>query len=109
MIAQETPLNVIHPSFTLRFFLQSEADRTLIYITLYITECLKKLQKVYSLLKNMFGLFLTGLANGQVSLCDGAALSSSAASVTVLPVIVEATEFICGIYIARLLPLMGGA
>ncbi len=26
--------------------LQSEADRTLIYITLYITECLKKLQKV---------------------------------------------------------------
>jgi len=26
--------------------LQSEADRTLIYLTLYITECLKKLQKV---------------------------------------------------------------
>lgn len=26
-------------------FFQSEADRVLIYITLYITECLKKLQK----------------------------------------------------------------
>jgi len=26
-------------------FWQSEADRVLIYITLYITECLKKLQK----------------------------------------------------------------
>lgn len=26
-------------------FLQSEADRVLIYITLFITECLKKLQK----------------------------------------------------------------
>lgn len=27
-------------------FSQNEADRTLIYITLYISECLKKLQKV---------------------------------------------------------------
>lgn len=27
------------------FLLQSEADRVLIYITLFITECLKKLQK----------------------------------------------------------------
>lgn len=26
-------------------YLQSEADRLLIYITLYVTECLKKLQK----------------------------------------------------------------
>ena len=31
------------------FLLQSEADRTLIYITLYISECLKKLQKVSTL------------------------------------------------------------
>lgn len=29
--------------------LQSEADRVLIYITLYITECLKKLQKCATL------------------------------------------------------------
>lgn len=27
-------------------FFQNEADRTLIYVTLYISECLKKLQKV---------------------------------------------------------------
>lgn len=27
-------------------FLQNEADRTLIYVTLYISECLKRLQKV---------------------------------------------------------------
>ena len=29
-----------------RACIQGEADRTLIYITLYITECLKKLQRV---------------------------------------------------------------
>lgn len=28
------------------FMFQNEADRTLIYVTLYISECLKKLQKV---------------------------------------------------------------
>lgn len=28
------------------FVFQNEADRTLIYVTLYISECLKKLQKV---------------------------------------------------------------
>lgn len=30
----------------LALVLQNEADRTLIYVTLYISECLKKLQKV---------------------------------------------------------------
>lgn len=33
-----------HPEACLVF--QNEADRTLIYVTLYISECLKKLQKV---------------------------------------------------------------
>lgn len=44
--------NLLHNLFDILWIIwyfrvfQSEADRTLIYITLYITECLKKLQKV---------------------------------------------------------------
>merc|ERR1711976_967677 len=34
--------------FFRNYEIKSEADRTLIYITLYITECLKKLQKCQS-------------------------------------------------------------
>lgn len=38
---------------------QSPADRVLIYLTLYISECLKKLQKVKLelLIINIFGIF----------------------------------------------------
>jgi hypothetical protein len=36
---------VIAVSTAVNMFWQSEADRVLIYITLYVTECLKKLQK----------------------------------------------------------------
>ena len=38
---------------------QGEADRTLIYITLYITECLKKLQKVIILIIAEFSTQVT--------------------------------------------------
>lgn len=34
------------------FSFQNEADRTLIYVTLYISECLKRLQKVNCIFVN---------------------------------------------------------
>lgn len=42
----EIKVNLMRCRNALNLTFKSEADRTLIYITLYITECLKKIQKV---------------------------------------------------------------
>ncbi|XP_051777195.1 actin-related protein 2/3 complex subunit 3 isoform X1 [Erpetoichthys calabaricus] len=43
--------------------LQNEADRTMIYVTLYITECLKKLQKCSSRSQGEKEMYTLGITN----------------------------------------------
>ena len=47
-IIKQNVVSVLNMKFMMQVYVifQSPADRTLIYCTLYITECLKKLQKV---------------------------------------------------------------
>lgn len=47
LITMDLSLSLTRLGVSLELFSpQNEADRTLIYVTLYISECLKKLQKV---------------------------------------------------------------
>ncbi|KAK2102584.1 hypothetical protein P7K49_020251 [Saguinus oedipus] len=55
--------NVFFKNYEIKFVVDNEADRTLIYITLYISECLKKLQKCNSKSQGEKEMYTLGITN----------------------------------------------